>query len=122
MRIFTIQNFSTIVFRVDRNKYETGLTRGGGCLIAIKSELSSMRMREWELHKEDIWVSVVHENGYKTHLNVRYIEDGSNLNDYETHYKKISDIVTSADVNDHFVLFGDYNLSDSMEWYTDAGV
>lgn len=52
-----------VVFRVDRNKEETGLSTGGGCLIAVKSELSSIRMREWELSKEDVWITVAHENG-----------------------------------------------------------
>lgn len=111
-----------VVFRIDRKREGTGMSRGGGCLMAIKSELSSMRMREWELDKEDVWISVVHENGFRTNFNVRYVEDGSSLLNYEVHFKRISDVITSAGINDNFVLFGDYNLSDSVEWYDENGV
>lgn len=52
-------------------------------------------MREWKLSKEDIWISVVHENGSRTSFNVRYIEDGSNLMEYEVHFKRINEIITS---------------------------
>lgn len=110
-----------IVFRIDRNKEETGMTLGGGCLVAIKSNLASMRMREWEMNKEDVWLSIVHDNGHKTYLNVRYIEGESKLPEYEVHFKRIGDVVATADVNDRFVLFGDYNLSDSVTWHAADG-
>lgn len=88
-----------VVFRVDRNKEETGLSRGGGCLAAVRSELSSSRIRNWELNKEDVWISIAHENGSRTNLNVKYIEDGSNLDSYLVHFNKISEIITSSNSN-----------------------
>lgn len=111
-----------VVFRMDRNSAVTGLSRGGGCLIAIRSDLHSMRRTEWELSKEDLWISIFHENGMKTNLNVKYIENGSDLSSYQVHFDKICEIITSSDASDSFVLFGDYNLGDSVVWSVDAGV
>lgn len=111
-----------VVFRVDRRVDLTGLTRGGGCLIAVKSSLSAMRRPEWELDKEDVWISVVHECGSKTNFNVRYVEDGNKLAGYDVHFKRICDIVTSTGSSDRFVFLGDFNLSDAIDWYTGDGV
>lgn len=95
------------------------MSRGGGCLIAVKIGLSSLRIREWELSKEDLWISIVHENGSKTNLNVKYVENDSNLQSYLVHFDKISDIITNANTNDSFLLMGDYNLGGSVEWSID---
>lgn len=111
-----------VVFRIDRNSVTTGMSRGGGCLIAIRSDLHSMRRTEWELSKEDLWVSIFHENGSKTNLNVRYVEDGSDLISYQIHFSKICEVINASDPNDSFALFGDYNLGDSVEWSVDSGV
>lgn len=97
-----------------------------GCLevvdASVKSELSSIRMCEWELKKEDVWISIIHENGSKTNLNVKYIENDSNLESYLIHFNKISDIITSSDSSDSFVLMGDYNLENSVKWCIDSSV
>lgn len=110
-----------VVFRMDRNVAITGLSRGGGCLIAIRSELQSMRRTEWEL-SEDLRISILHEDGSKTNLNVRYIENGSDLQSYQVHFSKICDVISSSGTNDSFVLFGDYNLGDSVIWNVETGV
>lgn len=57
--------FATLIiytWSLDRDREKTGISRVGGCLIAIKSVLSSMRMKQSVLNKEDMWISVVHEN------------------------------------------------------------
>lgn len=53
-----------------------------------------MRRTEWEFSKEDLWISILHENGSKTNLNVRYIEDSSDLNSYQKHFDKICEVIT----------------------------
>lgn len=108
-----------IVHRSDRDKISTGLSKGGGCLIAVKKNLFSKRMSKWELHKEDIWLSIDHTNGDKSYFNVRYIEMNSNLEAYKKHFDKISEIFITSRPNDTFYMFGDYNLGDSIEWCED---
>lgn len=105
-----------IVCRNDRDKVSTDEKDGGGCLIAVKKCLISKRINEWEMPNEDIWISVDHVNGYKTFFNVRYIPLKSKFEVYKLHYDKISEILTSADSNDTFVMTGDYNLNDSVNW------
>lgn len=109
-----------IVYRNDRDRVLTKKDDGGGCLIAVKKELYSRRVMEWELEKEDVWISVEQINGGKTFFNVRYIELGSKLSDYEVHFDKISEIVVTANPKDTFILTGDYNLGDTVTWLFDS--
>ncbi len=98
----------------------SGKKDGGGCLIAVKKEFCSRRMTEWELVKGDVWVSVEHLNGLKTFFNVKYVELGGKLEDYEIHFDKLTEIVMRAGQNDSFILTGDYNLNDSITWILDS--
>lgn len=68
-----------IIYRCDRDR---------GCLITVKKQFSSKRLRHFELNKEDVWVSVEHLNGNKTFFNVRYIELGSDFLQYAHHFDK----------------------------------
>lgn len=104
------------VFRRDRDRNATGKQDGGGCLIAVKSKYYSERMNEWELHKEDIWVSLDQLNGEKIYLNVRYIDCRSTFDVYDMHLSKINEVVNVIKPNGKFLLFGDYNLSDTITW------
>lgn len=73
------------MYRKDRDYAAFNKKDGGGCLIAVRRNLFSKRQYEWELDT-DIWVSVEHWNGDKTFANVKYIELGSNFNNYKLHY------------------------------------
>lgn len=108
-----------IVYRNDRNNEVIGKDDGGGCAIAIRKELFSARVARFELDN-DIWVSVEQANGGKVFFNVKYVELRSNLDAYKRHFDKIVDNVMSSNVNDQFVLTGDYNLGDSVTWWHDS--
>lgn len=74
------------------------------------------------MSKEDIWISLTHENGLRTNFNVKYIEDTSKLDSYLIHFDRISEIVANSNSDDSFVLMGDYNLGNGIEWSVDSGV
>lgn len=97
-----------IVYRSDRDQSLSDKKDGGGCLIAVKKTLCSRRVSNWELSKEDVWISVEHMNGFKTFFNVRYVELGSTLSDYEIHFDKLSEIILSSRSRDSFILTGEY--------------
>lgn len=97
-----------VVYRNDRDGSLSDKNDGGGCLIAVRKELFSRRMTEWELVKGDIWVSVEHVNGFKTFFNVKYIELGSKLEHYAVHFDRMSEIMMNSELDDTFVLTGDY--------------
>lgn len=104
------------VYRQDRDRILTGKKDGGGCLIAVKSKYYSSRMSDWELQKEDIWISLDQLNGRKIYFNVRYIDCRSTFDVYDTHLSKINEVVNVIKPDGDFALFGDYNLSNSITW------
>lgn len=55
--------------------------KAAGCLIAVRNDLISKRVTEFEL-MNDVWVSVDREDGFKTFFNVRYVEIGTKLHEY----------------------------------------
>lgn len=81
------------IYRKDRNFELVNKKDGGGCLIAVKSCYVSTRLSEWETDKSDIWISLKQESGSNIFFNGRYIDYGSNLNDYNVHFNKINEII-----------------------------
>lgn len=108
------------VYRQDRDRDATGKKDGGGCLIAVKSKYYSSRIPEWELHKEDIWVSLDQLDGGKLYFNVRYIACRSTFDVYDMHLSKINEVINVIKPNATFMLVGDYNLADSITWIAGA--
>lgn len=105
-----------VVYRIDRDSIITNKTLGGGCLIAVKRNIHSRRISEFEIGSEDIWVVVDHVDGRKSFFNVKYIECKSSLTMYEAHLRKINEIVNEKEPNSNFLLCGDYNLNSSITW------
>lgn len=119
--IFTAELFDDRynVYRKDRDNASIGKDDGGGCLIAVRRNLCSRRVDSYEL-ETDVWVSVDHVSGSKTFFNVKYIELRSSFIAYKSHFDKIVENVMSSNVNDSFILTGDYNLGDSVTWSYDS--
>lgn len=84
------------VYRDDRDFAATSKRDGGGCIIAIKAKYCSVRIDEFELNGEDLWLSIDNVCNQKLFLNVRYVPCKSKLDVYKKHFDKISDIITSA--------------------------
>lgn len=104
------------VYRQDRDRFLVGKKDGGGCLIAVKSDYFSQRIYDFELGKEDIWISLDQCNGEKIYFNVRYIDCKSTFDVYDMHFSKINDIINVFKPEGKFLLFGDYNLSNTISW------
>lgn len=107
------------MYRKDRDNDAINKEDGGGCVIAVRRNLISKRIPDNEL-KNDIWVAVDHIRGGKLYLIVKYIELGSKIEAYRSHFDKIVECVTSSNINDQFILCGDYNLGDSVSWWKDS--
>lgn len=105
-----------LVYRNDRDSSITSKSRGGGCLIAVKRNIHSRRINDFEIGQEDIWVAVDHVDGRKTFFNVKYINCKSSLSTYDLHLQKVNEIINQREPNSNFLLCGDYNLSSSIEW------
>ena len=92
----------------------TNKTRGGGCLIAVKCNIRSRRISNFEVGQEDIWIAVDHVDGSKTFFNAKYINCKSKLPAYNVHLGKINEIMNDVEPNANFLLCGDYNLEGSI--------
>lgn len=123
------------VFRLDRDSKTTGCERGGGVLIAIRSEISSSEFNHPRSDPtspstvEELWVSVQiqHSNVGPTtsnstssslHIICTYIPHGS------CHNERLSDLcdrvteVTNSRPSDTFLILGDFNVSNA-DWFFD---
>lgn len=110
---------SFVVHRHDRNLIETQLETGGGCLIAIKRDISAIRLPEWEneLPFENVWLAINKKNSRgKIFINVCYIKPRSNVNIYETFFNHISDKVCGECSDSEFIFLGDFNIS-GISWF-----
>lgn len=118
--VFTSELFDDryVVYRNDRNNESAGKKDGGGCLIAVNKKLFSKRVSRFEL-QSDLWVSIEHVDDSKTYFNVKYIELGTVLDEYRKHFEKTVENMLSSNVNDSFVMCGDYNLGGSITWCHD---
>lgn len=105
-----------LVYRNDRDSVITEKSRGGGCLIAVKRNICSRRITDFEVGQGDLWVVIDHTDGYKTFFNVKYIDYDSKLPTYESHFHKLNDILNEKEPRSSFFLCGDYNLKSSITW------
>ncbi|CAG9795435.1 unnamed protein product [Diatraea saccharalis] len=123
-------------FRCDRDMAASGCSRGGGLVIAVRSELFPTARLEWcaPPPADELWVSIPLRGrcnhsvatcrSYDVipsylHLACVYVPHGtrheSQLNSF---YDRTVEIINSNS-NDIFILLGDYNIS-SADWVPDT--
>lgn len=91
---------------------------GGGCLIAIKNNISCIRMKEWEeeIPFDNIWLRINSKNGNKLLVNCIYIKPSTNFDTYNLYLKQLQDIINIREPDAHILILGDFNLS-CIDWY-----
>ncbi|XP_055604758.1 uncharacterized protein LOC129752990 [Uranotaenia lowii] len=101
------------VFRRDRDPISTGLSRGGGVLIAVSNRFTSSPLTNLtgiDQSFEHLWVTI--DTGQqKVYIGVVYVSpaDASNPSIIDAH---LNSVVAVADIlrpNDRHILLGDYN-------------
>lgn len=105
---------SFTVFRSDRNLASTGKSRGGGCLIAIKNNISAIRLNEWEndLPFENVWLQInLNHSHKKLFINTSYITPNTKHNIYKTYFDHYTSIICNSHPNSEFVILGDFNMN-----------
>lgn len=107
------------VFRHDR-KYNRNVTRGGGCLIACRSNLSVSHLIDWEneCNFENVWISLgLSDNSTnKIYINTVYILPNASFDDYKNYLDMIAEKVNCLAPNSQFLILGDFNLP-SIKWF-----
>lgn len=110
-----------MVWRRDRNYVQTGQSRGGGVLIAIRNNLSATPKPLFNSSAEDLWITIKikhKRNTINLHLCVLYLCNQNNSNTFThqlyNYLNSLNNIVMSH-TEDKFVIAGDFNLS-GISW------
>lgn len=95
------------VFRRDRCTLSTGLSRGGGVLIAVASHINVTRLFHLENCGENIWLKLEFGNKRRIIISNVYFPPNSPLHIYLNYYDTFNQYNL---VNEKIILLGDYNL------------
>lgn len=101
------------VFRSDRDLSLTGKKSGGGCLIAIKNNISALRMTDWEkeIPFENVWMAINQKkSNEKLYINVVYIAPKTSHATYALYFDHISNLICNVKPNSEFLFLGDFNI------------
>lgn len=94
---------------------------GGGSLIAIKRNISAIRLKHWELETpfDNIWLKINTHNNKRIFVNCIYINHQTNFDRINTYFMHLHDIINLREPNSHFIILGDFNLP-CIEWIYDS--
>lgn len=98
---------SFTVHRSDRDLSLSNKKGGGGCLIAMKNNISSIRMTRWEqeLPFENIWLAINKKNSNKKlYINVTYIAPKTTQENYSLYFDHVSNIICNAKPDSEFLI------------------
>lgn len=115
------------VFRKDRCQHTTGLNRGGGVLLAIRSSLLCMLLdlpsstieNNSALDIDQLIVRVTADNMHDVYVIISYIPPKSSFELYKTHIDNCSFIINNLKENQHIIILGDFNLP-NINWLLDS--
>ena len=98
------------IYRRDRNS-ETSVKRtGGGVMLAVTKDISSLRRRDLETCAELLWVEVRLDKSRKAYIGTFYlpIQNDVVLQAVEASFSRVNSIVNSCDT---VIALGDFNMS-----------
>lgn len=108
-----------VVFRCDRSQVDTGAQRGGGVMIAVRTELKPLR-REWPIppraSSDCVWLSIpllVKGDKY-LHIACVYIPHGPGYRDALEVFFDVTSGIINDHPNDIFLITGDFNVSNAV--------
>lgn len=115
----TVENFNLlkrgIVHQIDDD------VRGGGCLLAIKNNISAIRIPEWENETlfENIWIKINTNNNSKIFVNNIYIPPWATFYHVKAYFDQITEIVSTREPYARFIFLGDFNLG-GIQWISNG--
>ena len=111
------------VYRNDRCYHTTGLTRGGGVLIAVRSSVLSMQIElpsssNSSINIDQLIIRLDVDNFHVVFLIISYIPPKSSFDVYKTHIDNCLSILNNLKENQHIIILGDFNLP-FLNWVFD---
>lgn len=103
---------------IDSSQLNNENLMGGGALIAIKRNISAVRVKKWErkVPFDNVWLKVNTVNSKQLFINCIYINHSTNFDRFNSYLKLLHDIINVSEPNAQFLIMGDFNLA-SIEWY-----
>lgn len=91
---------------------------GGGALFAIKKNISTSRLSNWELEVpfDNVWLKINTMSTKKLFINCVCINHATNFDRLNLYLQQLNEIVNLREPNAHFIIMGDFNLS-NIEWH-----
>lgn len=103
------------VYRRDRYSDPSIMNKGGGVLIAVKSDYKS---ELYTLHYnliEQLCIKLTFLNNTCIFIVVSYIPPNSSFETYKHHLENIQKIIDNLDINQYIFVLGDFNLN-NLTW------
>lgn len=107
----TLDEFNTI--RTDRpNLPSNSNITGGGCLNAIKNNISTLRMNKWESEVpfDNVWLKLNTSGHSKIYLHTVYLPGSADAEITRQYYDQLFDIINHREPYARFIIIGDFNL------------
>lgn len=94
---------------------------GGGCLIALKRNISALRMIDWENEKsfDNVWLKINTHGNSKIFMNTIYIPGWASFDQVNLYFEQLFDIINNREPYARYIILGDFNLP-SIDWYHDG--
>lgn len=104
------------VYRKDREQSSVKEKRGGGVLIAIRTEIHSELYTNDKMNDlEAVCVKIPLPSGY-IYVYCLYIQPSATIDTYRAHVGAVEQLQRDASVNDMILILGDFNLGSAASW------
>ena len=100
------------VFRKDRDFQQTGLSRGGGVLIAAKKYLKAKLVSHFYYAGESIWIKLCLNNCISLYICCIYFPPSSSIDLFQEFYDVVDEHLSNIN---NIIIVGDFNLP-SFNW------
>lgn len=79
--------------------------RGGGCLLAIKNNISAVRITKWENETlfDNVWIKINTSGNSNIFINTIYIPPATSFDLVKAYYEQIIDVVNTREPYSRFI-------------------
>lgn len=91
---------------------------GGGCVLALRRDISAVRINEWEkeIPFDNVWLKLNTTGNSKIFINTIYLPGWASFEHVSLYFDQLFDIINSREPYSRFIILGDFNLS-CIEWF-----
>lgn len=94
---------------------------GEGSLIALRKNISALRMLHWEneVSFDNVWLKLNTHNKMKLFIHTIYLQGWANFEQVKSYFEIQFEIINVREPYSRFIILGDFNLS-CIEWISNG--